>query len=77
MLVRVKVKAKTRESRIVLLSNNKLLIQTKQPAKQGKANEEVRLLLATYFNVPLKKVRLVRGRSIPNKLFEIYTNDDD
>lgn len=75
MLVRVKVQAKAKHDKIIPQTKGKLLIQTQEPAKKGRANERVYLLLADYFQVAPKQVRLIRGRTRPNKLFEIYNND--
>jgi uncharacterized protein (TIGR00251 family) len=72
MLIRIKVQAKAKKDNVILQTKDKLLVQTKEPAKQGRANRRVHLLLANYFHVSPKKVKLIRGGTQPNKLFEIY-----
>ena len=71
MLIRVRVQSQAKKNQVLTQSKNYLLVQTKQPAKQGKANAQVILLLADYFHVSPKKVKLIRGHHRPNKLFEI------
>ena len=75
MIIRVKVQVKSKFDKVTALSRDRFLVQTREPAKEGRANEKVRLLLADYFRLPLEKVRLRRGHQRPNKLFEIYLND--
>ena len=75
MIIRVKVQAKRKLDKVTLLSKDRFLVQTREPAKEGRANEKVRFLLANYFQLPLAKVRLRRGHQRPNKLFEIYLDD--
>ena len=75
MIIRVKVQARSKVDKITAISKDKFLVQTQEPAKEGRANTKVKFLLADYFRLPLSKVRLLRGHHQPNKLFEIYIND--
>lgn len=75
MIIRVKVRAKSKFDKVTLLSKDRFLVQTREPAKEGRANEKIKVLLADYFQIPLTKVRLRRGHHRPNKLFEIYLDD--
>ena len=42
-------------------------IAVKEPAEGNRANARVRELIAHYFSVPLKKVRIVAGHKRPRK----------
>ena len=75
MLVRVKVQARAKDDKIIPQAKDKLLIQTREPAREGRANQKIRLLLADYFRVSPKQVRILRGRNQPHKLYQIYTHD--
>ncbi len=75
MFVRVTVKAKAKKDQVFPKKEGKFLIQTRQPAKEGRANQQVCLLLANYLGVPLERIKLIRGRTCPHKLFEIRNYD--
>jgi len=72
MFVRVTVKAKAKKDQVFPQKEGKFLVHTRQPAKEGRANQRVHLLLADYFHISPKKIKLVRGGTMPCKLFEIY-----
>ncbi|HIC09134.1 MAG TPA: DUF167 domain-containing protein, partial [Aquificales bacterium] len=42
-----------------------------QPPEKGRANERIAELLAEYFDIPKSRVRLVRGETSKEKVFEI------
>ncbi len=75
MIIRVKVQAKSKLNKITAISKDRFMIQTREPAKEGRANIKVKSLLADYFGRPLSDIRLLRGQHRPNKLFEIYLHD--
>jgi len=75
MFVRVTVKAKAKKDQVFPQKEGKFLVHTRQPAREGRANLQVRLLLAGHLEVPLEKVKLIRGKTRPHKLFEIRHYD--
>lgn len=48
-----------------------MVVFTKAPAAEGKANEAAARLLAAHFKVSRGRVRLVRGHTSKYKVFEI------
>ena len=66
--VSVKPHAKKDE---VVLSGNALVVRTKAPAREGRANLAVIGLIADYFKVPRSAVRLVSGARGRNKIVEV------
>jgi uncharacterized protein len=66
--VRVKPGARTDE---VSKEGEVLIIKTKKPAHEGKANSAVIRLAAQFFHVPRSSVRIVSGLSSRNKIIEI------
>lgn len=53
-----------------------LVVFTKAPAVEGKANEAAARLLAVHFNVSRSQVRLVRGHTSKYKVFEIDIDNE-
>ena len=74
MLVTVTLKpnSKHREE-VVMGDDGSLMVFTKSPATEGKANESAVRLLANYYGVSKSRVRLVRGHTSKHKVFEIDT----
>lgn len=51
-------------------------IYTKAPALENRANNEAIMLLAQHYKVPKSSVRLVRGATSRQKVFEVALSDD-
>jgi uncharacterized protein (TIGR00251 family) len=66
--VKVKPRAKIDE---VSREGEILIIKTKEPAHEGKANSAVIRLAAEFFHIPRSSVRIVSGLSNRNKIIEI------
>lgn len=71
MKIFVKVKPQSRENRLERHDDLDYTAYIKAPAREGKANEAVRDLLADYFNISRTHVRLILGKTSREKLFEI------
>ena len=74
MLISVFLKpsSKHREE-VVMGDDGNLMVFTKSPAVEGKANESAVRLLANYYGVSKSRVRLVRGHTSKHKVFEVDT----
>jgi uncharacterized protein (TIGR00251 family) len=72
----VKVKPKARIDE-VSQEGDTLIIKTKEPPHEGKANIAVIRLAAQFFKVPRSAVRIVSGLSSRNKVIEIADGQDD
>lgn len=69
VFVAIKPNAKHREE--VVAHDDGLVIYTKAPAVEGKANQAAIGLLAKHFGVSKSRVALVSGHTSKSKLFEI------
>ncbi len=70
MKLRVKVKPGSKRRR-VLEGEGYLIVEVKAPPKEGKANEELREVLAEHFDVPKSAVRIVSGHRSKTKVVEV------
>lgn len=68
----IKPNSKHREE-VVVNEDGSLTVFTKAPTVEGKANEGAIRLLAKHYGVSKGKVRLVRGHTSKQKVFEIDT----
>lgn len=69
-IVRVKVRAGSRKESFVDKTTH-FEIAVKEPARENRANERVRTLLARHFKVAVSKVRFISGQRSPNKRLRI------
>ena len=46
-------------------------IYVKEPAKEGRANEEVIRVLSGLYNIPKSQIKLISGAKSKSKVFEI------
>lgn len=66
----IKPNSKHREE-VYVGEDGAMVVFTKAPAAEGKANEAAARLLAAHFKVSRGRVRLVRGHTSKYKVFEI------
>lgn len=74
MRVTVKVKPGAKKDEIRELEDGTLQVSVKAPPVDGKANEAVVALLASYFGIKQREIALVHGACARKKLFEIAAN---
>ncbi len=53
------------------ISKDSFSVSVKEPALQNRANTRVRELIAGYFCIPLKQVRVISGHHSPSKILSI------
>ena len=70
--VTLKPNSKHREE-VVAGDDGSLMVFTKSPAVEGRANEAATRLLAKYYGVSKSRIRLVRGHTSKHKVFEVDT----
>ena len=70
MRVAVKVKPNARIDEVIE-EGDVLTIKTKEPPREGKANNTVIRLAAKFYKVPQGDVRIVSGLNSRNKVIEI------
>ncbi|MBI3273900.1 MAG: DUF167 domain-containing protein [Candidatus Colwellbacteria bacterium] len=71
MHLKIKTQPGSKKQKIVKKAEDSFEIYVKEKAERGLANRAVASALATYFKVPVGKVRLVKGAKSKNKIFEI------
>ena len=71
MFIKVKVHAGQKKAKLIQKKPDTFEIWTTAPAEQGRANEEVRQTLAKQLNCEPKKLFLVKGATMPSKIFEL------
>ena len=71
MLIKVKVFPGSKKEEIIK-KKDVLEIKVKEKPENNKANKAVVRALASFFNLPEQKIRMLRGAKKRNKLFEIY-----
>lgn len=67
--IRVRVTAGAKRDTVEKIEQCRYVIATKARAKEGKANERVRMLLAEALSVSPDRLRLVRGATTPQKSY--------
>jgi len=69
--IHIKVTAGARKESFEKKSEDHFEISVKEKAERNMANTRVLELVAKYFKVPLKKVRIVNGHRHPSKLIVV------
>lgn len=70
MKIQVKVKPGSKNEEVTQ-KGDILIVTTKEPPKEGRANRQVIKLLAKHFKVPQNQVKLIRGPKKRDKVVEI------
>jgi uncharacterized protein (TIGR00251 family) len=71
MLIKVRAKPNSKKEGIPKLDENYYEVRVSAPPVKGMANRRITELLAEYFGVPKSKVKLVKGGTLREKVFEI------
>jgi len=71
MLIKVRAKPKSKKEGVKKLAGEFFEVRVNAPPEKGRANERIRELLAEYFGVPKSRVRLIRGETSRDKVFEV------
>ncbi|NPB05315.1 MAG: DUF167 domain-containing protein [Aquificae bacterium] len=71
MLVRVRAKPRSKKEGVKRLSEDLLEVRVSVPPEGGRANERIRELLASFFGVSKSRVKLLKGETSREKLFEV------
>jgi len=71
MLIKVKVKTEVKKYLVIKKAEDKFEVHVKEKPHAGLANQAVIQLLASYFNMSLNKIKIIRGQKTPNKIIEI------
>ena len=71
MYIKVRVYPKSKKEEFEKISENKFNIKVKQKAERNLANKRVVEIIAKYFEVREKDVKIVNGHRSPSKLISI------
>ncbi len=71
MLIRVKVKAGAKRDEVVAKGPDAFAVSVREKAERNEANGHLLELMAEYFGVPERAVRIVRGHKTPSKILDI------
>lgn len=70
-LIEVKVQPRAKRPEVVATGPHSLTVKVTAPPSRGEANEDVRKLLAVHFDMPVSRVRIVRGEKSRHKLIAL------
>jgi len=71
MKIKIKVHPNSKKNKIIQKSDTVFECYIKAKPKQGKANQALIKLLADFFDIPEKDIKLIKGFKNRNKVFEI------
>jgi hypothetical protein len=71
MKILVRVKPNAKESRVEKLDDATFSVWTKEPAKEGKANQAVIKILAEYFGTAQQNIKIIVGHRTKQKIIKI------
>jgi uncharacterized protein (TIGR00251 family) len=71
MLIHIKVITRSRTPGVIARTPDHYTVKVTAPPEKGKANKEVRRLLAEHFHVGAGAVRIIRGQTASTKIVEI------
>ena len=78
MKISAKIKPNSRyREEVVANDDGSLVVYTKAPAIEGRANLAAVKLVAKYYGVAPSRIKLVRGVTSRNKIFEIADKSPD
>ncbi|MGB3534263.1 MAG: DUF167 domain-containing protein [Microcoleaceae cyanobacterium] len=70
-LLKVQVKPKTKQQKILVQPDGSLIVYLKSPPIEGKANQELIKLLAKQYHIPKSQIIIKSGLSSRYKLIEL------
>lgn len=71
MIIRVKVKPQSSQSRVEKVSGNEYRVWVHASPEKGKANRAVIELLSKYLNIPKSRLKIKKGETNRLKFLEI------
>jgi hypothetical protein len=71
MQIKLKVKTKAKEEKVVEIGDNNFEVHVKQIPEKGKANTAVIKLLAKHFKTPQDSIKIITGKINSRKIVEI------
>jgi uncharacterized protein YggU (UPF0235/DUF167 family) len=75
MYIKVRVKAGAKKELVKKVQKDLFHLEVKEEAKNNKANNRIRQLLALYFKLPLGALRIISGHHSPSKIISVTFPD--
>jgi len=72
MLIKVKCHPSSKKEIINKKDEDAFEVFLKEKPERGGANKRIFEILANYFNISIKKIKLIKGARSSSKIFEIY-----
>ena len=72
MLIKLKVRAGSKETRVLRKAEDSYEIWVRAPAEDGRANRAALAALAGALNLEAKRLHIVKGAASPNKIVKIF-----
>ena len=71
MLIEIRVRANAKQNKVGGEIAGRLIVFVQAPAIDGKANEAVSKVLAEYFGVRAREIKIIRGQNNRDKTIEV------
>lgn len=71
MYIKVKVEAGSKKEKIDKKRENSFIIKVKEPAERNLANNRIREIIASIYEINIKSVRIISGHQSPNKILSV------
>ncbi|MFA5174327.1 MAG: DUF167 domain-containing protein [Candidatus Pacearchaeota archaeon] len=71
MIIKIKVNPGKNKEKIEKVSEDEYIIDLTERAEDNKANIELFNLLKRHFNVPVKNIKIIKGKTSRKKIIEI------
>jgi uncharacterized protein YggU (UPF0235/DUF167 family) len=74
MNIKVRVTSGAKNESLTAVSPAVFEVSVRERAIENQANDRVRALIAMYFKVPTKQVRIIHGHHRPSKMIQILSH---
>ncbi len=71
MFYKVRVFPGEKEDKIIKKNEDSFIVKMKEKPQQGKANQYLRQMLASYLQIPVGEIRIVKGAHQKSKIIHI------
>ncbi|MBI5004249.1 DUF167 domain-containing protein [Candidatus Kaiserbacteria bacterium] len=68
-IIKIRATTDAKKETVRVISPDTLAVSVKEKPEHNLANERIVELVALHFNIPVKKVRFLKGRRSPSKTF--------
>ena len=76
MFIKLRVTPDARQNRVVQKDADTFFISVREKAERGEATRAALGLLATHLELPVRRLRVVKGSRFPSKIIEIVEKSE-